>query len=199
MICVEVGNVFFSFTWICKSICEDWYIEKWDKKSAEKWTTTILLNIKISLTGRNKTPLRGKYIRTFYRLVQPKKNLHGVCVRVIIKTRAMEKKQEDQTSIILKKDVKKDEHAMMSFTIFLMLWIASFIKTISLQINDPFRCDQHLSIEVRDRKTTSSQGMVSPISWSNPNSSSARWRRHWNWGWVRNEIGTMYLLLFSPT
>lgn len=57
----------------------------------------------------------------------------------------------------------------------------------------------HLSMEVRDSKTSSSHGIVRPFSWSKPNSSSAWWRSVWNSGRLRKEIGTIYLLLFSPT
>ncbi|GER35872.1 transducin family protein / WD-40 repeat family protein [Striga asiatica] len=54
-------------------------------------------------------------------------------------------------------------------------------------------------MEVRVRKSTSSQGMVKPMSWSNPNSSSARLRRPWNSGRPKNEMGTMYRARFWPT
>jgi len=37
------------------------------------------------------------------------------------------------------------------------------------------------------------------MSWLKPNSSSALWRRVWNCGWANHEIGTIYLVLFSPT
>ncbi|OWM74997.1 hypothetical protein CDL15_Pgr021348 [Punica granatum] len=57
----------------------------------------------------------------------------------------------------------------------------------------------HLRADVRDSKTASSQGMVRPMSWSKPNSSSAAWRRVWNSGRARNEIGTMYRVLLGPT
>jgi len=59
--------------------------------------------------------------------------------------------------------------------------------------------DYDVIIEVRNSKTTSSHGMVRPMSWLKPNSSSALWRRLWNCGWPNHEIGTIYLVLFSPT
>lgn len=57
----------------------------------------------------------------------------------------------------------------------------------------------YLNIDTKYSKTSTSHGMLSPISWTKPNSSSAWFKRLWNSVLPRYEIGTMYLLLFSPT
>lgn len=54
-------------------------------------------------------------------------------------------------------------------------------------------------ISVRERKTTSSQGILRPVACWNPNSSSDLWSKLWNSGWSNHDIGIIYLLLFSPT
>lgn len=60
--------------------------------------------------------------------------------------------------------------------------------------------DGHWTKEVTsDLNTGSSQGIVIPMSWLNPYSSSALSSSRWNWGCLNHEIGTMYRLLFSPT
>lgn len=54
-------------------------------------------------------------------------------------------------------------------------------------------------METKEQKSCSLQGRVNPISWGNPNSSSAFCNNLWNMGFPKNVIGTMYLVLFSPT
>lgn len=66
-------------------------------------------------------------------------------------------------------------------------------------IEESQRIGFYWSIDTRYSKTSSSHGMISPMSWSKPNSSSAWCKRLWNSGLLRYEIGIMYRLLFSPT
>ncbi|KAG6476487.1 hypothetical protein ZIOFF_065729 [Zingiber officinale] len=55
-------------------------------------------------------------------------------------------------------------------------------------------------MEVRERKTTSSQGIVRPsMWWLKPNSSFVSCNSRWNSGWARKEMGTMKRLRVSPT
>lgn len=56
-----------------------------------------------------------------------------------------------------------------------------------------------LSMDINAMNKTSSHGMVRPISCSNPNSSSARLSKSWNFGWSRYEIGMTCLRLLCPT
>lgn len=53
--------------------------------------------------------------------------------------------------------------------------------------------------EITQRKSSSWQGIVKPMLWLKPYSSSARWSKHWNSWWPSHDIGTTYLLRFSPT
>lgn len=54
-------------------------------------------------------------------------------------------------------------------------------------------------IEIKEQKSCSSHGRVIPVSWLNPNSSSALCNNLWNMGFSRNVIGMTYLPLLSPT
>lgn len=95
---------------------------------------------------------------------------------------------------------KKKEKTRREWRRFLIDLFFHYFSSNKVEINMVgFLIYNYLRADVRDWKTTSSQGIVRPMSWSNPNSSSALCKRLWNCGVVKNEIGTMYLLLFSPT
>nr|GEU90319.1 endoglucanase 24-like [Tanacetum cinerariifolium] len=60
-------------------------------------------------------------------------------------------------------------------------------------VGGPFLNDTYI-----DSRNNSMQGMVNPISWLNPNSSSARLSKLWNPLCCSQDMGKTYLLLISP-